>query len=93
MPTTGRRRLPGPQPGDRIPQRHRAVAVGAGSDQLGHVEVGECQLELGYFGDLQSGFGGAARPQTSRLFAGSFHRGATVEGDARDGQPGIPVDQ
>jgi hypothetical protein len=27
------------------------------------------------------------------LFAGSFHRGATVEGDARDGQPGIPVDQ
>jgi hypothetical protein len=92
VPTTGRRWLQ-----DRSPVTAFRSGIGlwplAQSDQLRHVEVGECQLELGYVGDLKSGFGGAARPQAPGLFAGSFQRGATVEGDARDGQPGLPVDQ
>jgi hypothetical protein len=71
----------------------RGSAVGAGSDQLGYVEVGERQVELGYFHYFQPGFGGAPRPQPLGLFPGSFQRRAAVERDTRYCQPGLAVEQ
>ena len=97
----------GPQPGAGGALRRRAVAAGAGSDQLGYVEVGECQFELGYFSDLQAGLGGAPRapdlrsmiidiptqPGKSRHIGSTSSRQNAMPSSTDSGRPRIVVER